>query len=97
MNSYVIRGGSGIWNLICDGKIIASGHIPHNAPVTVIGDQLSYISTAETDSKKRLGGGSMLSLEKCGISETEVKRILALHEQKPKGSALSAFARYHQD
>lgn len=95
MNAYVIQGGSGTWNLICNGKTLAYGHIPDNAPPSVIGRQISRLPRAERPGgRNKLGGGTMLSLEKCEVALSDVERLLATYT--PPSSPMDAFKKYHQ-
>lgn len=61
MKAELLRGGSGAWNLIIDGKLVAGGHIPHSAPFNdVLMRQVLRISESPdgpNDFKELRGGG----------------------------------------
>lgn len=87
MNTYVLLGGSGTWNLIVEGVAVAGGHIPATAPKSVIGNQARRFSKVI----KKLGGGNMLDLAEVGLSEQDAIAI-AKHNSERERNRLRELA-----
>ena len=72
--STIRIGGSGRWDLRWKNRIVvASGHLPKDAPLSVIARQAKLAETWGRSAQ--LGGGTEIHISKVGLTEEDVQKI----------------------